>query len=97
MLYEVITEAIGPWLPMVVRADSSPGHLQLTALVADAHQAGLAVHPYTLRRDQLPAYARNFDELLDIFYRQAGVDGLFTDFPDLAVTYLNANFTAGAE
>ena len=86
-------EAVGPWLPMVVLEASSAGHLQITPLVADAHQAGLAVHPYTLRRDQLPGYARNFDELLDIFYRQAGVDGLFTDFPDLAVNYLRANFT----
>ncbi len=89
-------EAIGPWLPMVVGEDSSPGHLQLTALVADAHRAGLAVHPYTLRRDQLPGYARDFNDLLDIFYRQAGVDGLFTDFPDLAVAYLRARWPLGA-
>lgn len=40
----------------------------------------------------LPGYARDFQHLLDIFFRQTGVDGVFTDFPDLAVSYL-ANYS----
>jgi glycerophosphoryl diester phosphodiesterase len=46
------------------------------------------VHPYTLRRDELPAGIASFTELLDIFIGLAGIDGLFTDFPDLVVDYL---------
>jgi glycerophosphoryl diester phosphodiesterase len=55
-----------------------------TILVADAHAAGLLVHPYTFRSDArfLPkGYAG--DPLAE--YRQfftIGVDGLFSDFAD---------------
>jgi glycerophosphoryl diester phosphodiesterase len=56
------------------------------ALVDAAHAAGLAVHPYTFRREprflsdgapDLAAELRGYYEL--------GVDGVFTDNPDLAV------------
>ena len=57
-----------------------------TDLVARAHALGLLVHPYTLRTDQafLPAgyHGRAEQEFED--FRAAGVDGLFTDFPDVA-------------
>ena len=57
----------------------------------------LVVHPYTFRSDpgQLPAYAGSFDELLRIHYLEAGVDGLFTDFPDKAVDFLAAGRAGG--
>ena len=42
----------------------------------------------TFRRDELPQGVGSFTELLDIFVRGAGVDALFTDFPDLVVDYL---------
>ena len=51
---------------------------------------GLCVHPWTLRSDGpflAPDYggdpAREVEQLLGL-----GVDGLFTDFPDLAVRLL---------
>ena len=53
-----------------------------------AHASGLLVHPYTLRRDELPKGINSFTELLDILIYQAGVDGLFTDFPDIVVDFL---------
>jgi glycerophosphoryl diester phosphodiesterase len=31
---------------------------------------------------------QSFEEMLHIFYYEAGVDGIFTDFPDRANTYL---------
>jgi glycerophosphoryl diester phosphodiesterase len=46
------------------------------------------VHPYTFRRDELPAGVESLDELLDIFFNRAGVDGVFTDFPDTVRYYL---------
>ena len=64
------------------------GKLELSPLVELAQARGLQVHPYTFRRDELPTGIESFDELLDIFFRQAGVDGLFTDFPDLVVDFL---------
>jgi glycerophosphoryl diester phosphodiesterase len=79
---------IGPHLPQIFRGRGDGGEALLTDLVDDAHEQGLEVHPYTFRRDELPAGIASFDELLDIFIGQAGVDGLFTDFPDLVAHYL---------
>ncbi|HEY0891144.1 MAG TPA: glycerophosphodiester phosphodiesterase family protein [Nocardioides sp.] len=65
--------ALGPSQGAVLRADRMP-----TGLVAEAHQAGLAVFAWTLRGDV--EQARRFFA--------AGVDGVFTDYADRAVTAL---------
>ncbi|ENL5789583.1 glycerophosphodiester phosphodiesterase, partial [Yersinia enterocolitica] len=38
--------------------------------------------------DKLPKYATDVNQLFDIIYNQAGVDGVFTDFPDKGVQFL---------
>ena len=83
-------DGIGPAHPLIIDPQSTPDALRFTDLVERAHAAGLDVHPYTFRADpgQLPAYAESFDDLLEQHYFSAGVDGLFTDFPDLAVQFL---------
>jgi glycerophosphoryl diester phosphodiesterase len=65
------------------------------ALVADAHAAGLVLHPYTFRAENqfLPvdyrtgtdpnAYGRAIDE--QMAFLRAGIDGLFTDQADIGV------------
>lgn len=58
------------------------------ALVERAHARGLQVHPYTLRTDMLPATYTSMDAALAELYGRLKVDGLFTDFPDLAVRHL---------
>ena len=67
-----------------------------TSLIADAHRAGLFVHPYTFRNESR-RLARDYqgdpkNEYL-AFYA-LGVDGVFSDFTDTAVaardTFLNA-------
>jgi glycerophosphoryl diester phosphodiesterase len=63
-----------------------------TGLLAAAHRAGLLVHPYTLRADGLPAGMGSLEELIDALCREEPVDGLFTDFPDRALGYLNQRF-----
>jgi glycerophosphoryl diester phosphodiesterase len=59
-----------------------------STVIADAKRAGLLVHPFTFRNEQrrLAAdYAGNpINEYLKLY--ELGVDGLFTDFPDTAVT-----------
>ncbi|MEE4145732.1 MAG: glycerophosphodiester phosphodiesterase [Halieaceae bacterium] len=81
-------DGIGPWLAQVYLGRSPSGEIILSDLVNRAQALGLAVHPYTFRRDELPAGLGSFDELLDIFFRRAGVDGVFTDFPDTVRHYL---------
>jgi glycerophosphoryl diester phosphodiesterase len=49
----------------------------------------MQVHPYTVRADQLPPYATDVNQLYEVLYNQAGVDGLFTDFPDKAVEFIH--------
>ncbi|WP_373526673.1 esterase-like activity of phytase family protein [Nostoc sp.] len=54
-----------------------------TTLVQDAHDAGLQVHPYTFRNEDLflaADYQGNPELEFQQFY-QLGVDALFTDFP----------------
>jgi len=78
-------DGIGPHLRLLVPVGAD-GRLQPpTSLVARAHAAGLVVHAWTLRREPTflhPDYGG--DALAE--FRQViglGVDGLFTDFPDL--------------
>ena len=82
-------EGIGPWLMQIYQGKDSGGAARLSELVPRARALGLLVHPYTFRRDELPGGISGFDELLDIFIGQVGVDGLFTDFPDTVVHYLS--------
>ena len=77
-------DAIGPWLMYayeLARHDDVP---VATGLVHEAKSHGLAVHPYTFRADDLPRGFENFAELVRFFADELEVDGLFTDFPDLA-------------
>ena len=79
-------DGIGPSKDLVqpIGPDGSLG--RPTSLVADAHAAGLFVHVWTLRAD--PAFlpkgyagdpAAEVRRMVEL-----GVDGFFTDFPDLA-------------
>jgi glycerophosphoryl diester phosphodiesterase len=81
-------QGIGPYLPHIYLGKTTSGSARLSDLVPLAQAEGLQVHPYTFRRDELPADIVSFTELLDIFIAQAGIDGLFTDFPDMVVDYL---------
>ncbi|GAB3672656.1 glycerophosphodiester phosphodiesterase [Salinisphaera aquimarina] len=62
------------------------------ALVSQAHQRGLKVHPYTFRADQLPAGTRRLEDELRLYYHRYDVDGLFTDFADIAVGVIHPGY-----
>lgn len=75
-------DGLGPHIARVVAADGKP-----TGLVAAAHAAGLVVHAYTLRCDDLPPFASSAEEALRILCGDAGLDGVFTDFPDVVAAW----------
>jgi glycerophosphoryl diester phosphodiesterase len=93
-------QGIGPNKQLIVPRDADNRRGSATPLVGDAHRAGLLVHPWTFRRENLflpvdlrrgdpasPAHLRAAGDLpaeLRQFCR-LGVDGLFTDNPELAV------------
>ena len=82
-----VADGIGPALPDVVTRRED-GTLAATSLVADAHAAGLVVHPYTFRADALPPGGASLEDLLRLALVDIGVDGLFTDHPDRVVAFL---------
>jgi glycerophosphoryl diester phosphodiesterase len=91
-------DGIGPELTMVVAAEPDGSTGADTGLVDRAHRAGLVVHPYTFRAENAFLYTdfRRGDDpsahgdlagqvraFLDV-----GVDGFFTDHPDIGVRAL---------
>jgi glycerophosphoryl diester phosphodiesterase len=81
-------DAIGPDYHMLVAGGSAKGKVKLTGMVNEAHASRLSVHPYTVRADALPEYVSDVNQLFDVLYNKAGVDGVFTDFPDKGVQFL---------
>jgi glycerophosphoryl diester phosphodiesterase len=81
-------DGIGPWIRRAYRVARSSGEIRSTGLVQRAHKAGLAVHPYTFRADELPEGFASFDALLAFFIDDLAIDGLFTDFPDRVVQFV---------
>ena len=90
-------DVIGPEKTLVQPVSEEGLLLAPTDLVERAHRAGLAVHVWTLRRERefLPSGYRG-DPIQEFRrFRQLGVDGVFTDFPDLAVAAHRPDSLAG--
>ncbi|MEP1385404.1 MAG: glycerophosphodiester phosphodiesterase [Paraglaciecola sp.] len=79
-----VAQGIGPWIPQILDLEKKAP----TNLVTMAHDLGLAVHPYTFRKDALPANVSTH-EALDLLFNKAKIDGLFTDFTDITIDYLS--------
>jgi glycerophosphoryl diester phosphodiesterase len=83
-------DGFGPEKGLIIDRDSTRGNIIISDLVKLAHANGMQVHPYTFRLDpgQVPDYANSFEELLQLYYFDADIDGAFTDFPDRVVDFL---------
>lgn len=88
-------QGIGPTTDVIIPRDASGKLLTPTAVVEDAHRAGLVLHPFTARNENqfLPADFRvgtdpnAYGDPLAAFrtWFATGIDGLFTDNADTAV------------
>lgn len=86
---------VGPEKGYIIPRDANGNLGTPTRFVADAHAAGLKVHPYTFRAENafLPTSLRSSDQPQargDVeaeirAFLDAGIDGLFIDQPDVAV------------
>ena len=47
---------------------------------------GSVCMPARFERDDLPPYARTIEDLLELAFSEIGVDGVFSDHPDVAVS-----------
>ncbi|HEU4451398.1 MAG TPA: glycerophosphodiester phosphodiesterase [Longimicrobium sp.] len=101
-LAEIATcaDGIGPNKSLVIPREADGRLAAPGPLVADAHAAGLLVHPWTFRREnvflptdlqagdpadpEFPRLPGGLEAELTAFYA-AGVDGVFADFPDVAL------------
>jgi glycerophosphoryl diester phosphodiesterase len=85
---------IGPPMSLLVDANSTESALKVGDLISWAHASNLKVHAYTFRQEhgEIPAYATSLENLLEVFFVDVGIDGVFTDFPDQAVEYLESRF-----
>jgi glycerophosphoryl diester phosphodiesterase len=93
-------DGIGPDKALVIPRDADGRLAAPTSLVADVHAAGLRVHPWTFRAENdflpadfhagdpsapdVPRLHGNLEGELAAFFA-AGVDGVFADFPDVAL------------
>ena len=78
-------DGIGPWIGQLARMAEVDGQPVSTGLASAARSAGLAVHPYTFRDDQLAPGFDSMQEMVTWFVENLAIDGLFTDFPDIAL------------
>ncbi|MFD8420974.1 glycerophosphodiester phosphodiesterase [Streptomyces sp. NPDC059466] len=97
-------QGIGPTLDLVIPKDANGALTTPTTLVADAHRAGLILHPYTMRNENvfLPADFRRgtdpnaYGDAFGAFrtYFATGIDGVFSDNADTALL-ARADFVNG--
>ena len=102
-------DGIGANKNLIVPRDAQNRLTSPTTLVQDAHRAGLLVHSWTFRRENTflpedfrqgnpasPVYLQatgDFPAELRLFYK-LGVDGLFSDNPDVAVAVRHEVFAS---
>jgi glycerophosphoryl diester phosphodiesterase len=84
--FATYADGIGPWYKQIIDRKVND-KFKFTTLVADAHKLGLKVHPYTFRADKLAEFS-SFDEMMQVLFFEANIDGGFTDFPDKMVEFL---------
>ena len=86
-------DAIGAWLRHLLEPSTDGTRVVSTGLAQAAHEAGLDVHGYTFRRDELPPEIPDAQAMHGLLFGVAAIDGLFSDHPDVTLEYLAADPT----
>lgn len=84
-------DAISPDYHMLFEKNVKGKGVFVSDIVKAAHQHNLKVIPFSVLADRLPGYVTSVNELYEMLYNKANVDGVFTDFPDKAASFLNGN------
>ncbi len=88
-------DGLGPYKRLIVPEDEDKRLQPATSLINDAHAVGMRVHTWTFRKEEqylAPDYKGNPEMELEQFFK-LGIDGVFSDFPDIAVSVRNKMFS----
>jgi len=80
-------DGIGAWIPTLFAATAGGAGPSASGLITAAHAQGLFVHAYTYRNDELPEGVAGPAEAHRLLYQVAGIDGLFSDHPDVSLRF----------
>ncbi len=81
-----VADGIGVRIEAVISGVSNDAPT-ITDVVDTAHKHAMMVHVWTFRTDKLPDYAESSKQLLDWLVKDARVDGIFTDQPDVVLSW----------
>lgn len=80
-----------PWFSHLAVPNEDGSGYTISNIADEARKNGMKVHSWTLRKDAPFKGFKNTDEALDAAFKQLKLDGLFSDFPDVVVEYLQNN------
>jgi glycerophosphoryl diester phosphodiesterase len=90
-----VVDGIGPAIGRMVTWPTPNGTAQFSDLAKLARAEKLAVHPYTVRTDDLPMNCPSVDALHAALFSELRVEGVFTDFPDVTASWIKRHQPAG--
>ncbi len=82
-------DGVGPgWYMLIDDKNSKLGDVKYTPMAKEIAKTKLELHPYTVRKDALPPFFTDVNQMYDALLNKAGATGVFTDFPDTGVEFL---------
>ena len=85
--YASYADAIGPSIEQLIMESVGKSLQEKKEFIQRAHKLNLKVHAYTFRQDEHPNF-ENFEALLNFGFYELELDGVFTDFPDKVIRFL---------
>lgn len=86
---------VGPGVDRLVVVNSKSNRVMPSIFYYNVKNLNLLIHPWTFRVDKLPLFVSDYNQMLDLYLNDLKVDGVFTDFPDLTIDYVNRQFNSG--
>ena len=89
-----VADGIGPSFARLVTWPAPHDAPRFSNLAKLAHAEKLALHPYTVRVDELPKNCPSVDALHAALFNELRVEGVFTDFTDVTAAWIQQNSSA---
>ncbi|MBL8818299.1 MAG: glycerophosphodiester phosphodiesterase [Planctomyces sp.] len=89
--YAPFVNGLGVQLTHVIEGKREDGTPIVSDVVQEARKHAIQVHVWTFRVDAMPEFCSETSELLSWLCRDGGIDGIFTDHPDVVIKWRNQN------